>query len=136
MKNAGHYHDAISGRLYRSWRTQENDRCLLVRVARRSPSTRFVFLLFATHPILLLSLLLSFSFFSLFIFYTARLDPQESFGGKSKSRAQGDASFPSSSSLCRGTSSAKCPTKIGICRECRIPEVRSGLSERLLKVSF
>jgi len=34
----------------------------------------------------------------------------------------------------RETSSAKCPKKIGICCEYRIPEVRSGLSEELLKV--
>lgn len=56
----------------------------------------------------------------------------ENFRKKNRNPVRGDASFLSPSS--RETSSAKCPTKIGICRECRIPEVRSGLSEELLKV--
>lgn len=53
-------------------------------------------------------------------------------GEKSKSLAI-LLSTPAASSS-RETSSTKCPTKIGICREYRIPEVRSGLSEELLKV--
>lgn len=78
-----------------------------------------------------------FPFFSpYFSFYAAGLKPKvEPTGEKSKSLARGSFlpihAAPSSS---RETSSAKCPTKIGICREYRIPEVRSGLRVELLKV--
>lgn len=75
----------------------------------------------------------SFYFVSLSCATCAGSNPAENFWKKNRNLSRAKlARFPSTSS--RETSSAKCPTKIGICREYRIPEVRCGLSGEVLKV--
>lgn len=93
----------------------------------------------ALHPLILRPVTFSLFFFSFFSpyfsFYAAGLKPKvEPTGEKSKSLARGSFLPIHAAPSSRETSSAKCPTKIGICREYRIPEVRSGLRVELLKV--
>lgn len=85
-------------------------------------STRRVLATFFFHP---------FRFVS--PFNAAGLKPKGTHGRKIEISCAPGVFFPPTPSS-RETSSAKCPTKIGICREYRIPEVRSGLSGELLKV--
>lgn len=69
------------------------------------------------------------SSFSLYFFlYTAGLKPKGTRREKNRNLLHAGIFFLAAPPSSRETSSAKCPTKIGICREYRIPEVRSGLS--------
>lgn len=115
------YHDAISGRL-------------AIGVGAPSES---VSLDNVTSP-LLWSVVRAFLFSFVYLYLVTQQNLRKISGEKSKSRMKetflrSTPPLPLSPSF-RAISSAKCPTKIGICREYWIPEVRSGLSGKLLKV--